>query len=138
MTTHRKIEREWWFGLRWLKLYRKKQQATENRLSRWGVLNEETRVGWSARGDVVPSFGATIGTTKEIEWKWGLGLRWLRLYGKTQQPAESRRSRWGVLIEEARLGWSAGGGAVPSFGATIGTTKKKEGKWHHGIRWLKL
>jgi hypothetical protein len=108
MTTHRKIEREWWFGLRWLKLYGKKQQPTENRRSRWGVLIEEARAGWSAGGDVVPSFGATIGTTKKIEGKWGLGLRWLKLYGKTQQPAESQRSRWGVLIEEARPGWSAG------------------------------
>ena len=26
-------------------------------------------------GDVVPLFGATIGTMKKIEGKWGLGLR---------------------------------------------------------------
>ncbi len=61
---------------------------------------------------------------EKIEGKWGLGLRWLKFYGKTQQPAESWHSQWGVLIEEARLGWSAGGDVVPSFGATIGTTKK--------------
>jgi hypothetical protein len=124
MTTHRKIDREWWVGLRRLKLYGNKQQSTESWRSRWGVLIEEARVGWSAGEDVVPSFGATIGMTKKIEGKWGLGLRWLKFYGKTQQPAESWRSQWGVLIEEARLGWSAGGDVVPSFGATIGTKKK--------------
>ena len=79
MTTHRKIEREWWFGLRWLKLYGKKQQPTENRRSRWVVWIEEARVGWSAGGDVVPSFGVTIGTTKKKEGKWHLGIRWLKL-----------------------------------------------------------
>jgi hypothetical protein len=73
--TYRKIERERWFGLRWLKLYGKKQQPTENRHSRWGVLIEEAQVGWSTGGNVILLFGATIGTTKKIEGKWGLGLR---------------------------------------------------------------
>jgi hypothetical protein len=47
-------------------------------------------------------------------------------------------SRWGILTEEARLGWSAGGDAVSSFGATIVTMKKIEGKWDLGLRWPKL
>jgi hypothetical protein len=42
------------------------------------------------------------------------------------------------LIEEAWLGWSAGGDVVPSFGATIRTMKKIEGKWGLGLRWPKL
>ncbi len=41
-------------------------------------------------GGVVPLLGATIGTTKKIEGKWGLSLRWPKIYGKTQKPAESR------------------------------------------------
>jgi hypothetical protein len=42
------------------------------------------------------------------------------------------------LIEEARLGWSTGGDVNPSFGVTIGTMKKIEGKWGLGLRWPKL
>ncbi len=64
MTTHQKIEREWWFGLRWLKLYGKKQQPAKNWRSQWGVLIEEARVGWSTGWDAIPLFGVTIGTTK--------------------------------------------------------------------------
>ncbi len=30
---------------------------------------------------------------KKIERKWGHGLKWPKLHGKTQEPAESRRSR---------------------------------------------
>ncbi len=75
MKTQQKIEREWWLGLRWPKLYGKMQQPTESWRSWWGVLGEEPRLGWSVGGDVVPSFGAMIGTTtKKREemgsWPW--------------------------------------------------------------------
>ena len=30
---------------------------------------------------------------KKIERKWGRGLKWPKLHGKTQQPAKSRRSQ---------------------------------------------
>ena len=71
-----------------------------------------------------PCWGGKMKTQRKIEREWWFGLKWPKLHGKTQQPAESQRSRCGVLIEEARLGWSVGGDVVPSFGATIGTTKK--------------
>ena len=47
--------------------------------------------GVECGGGVVTLLGATIGTTKKIEGKWGLGLRWPKLYGKMQQPAKSWR-----------------------------------------------
>jgi hypothetical protein len=42
-------------------------------------MREEARPRRSVGGDVIPSFGATIGMTKKIEEKWGLGLRWPKL-----------------------------------------------------------
>ncbi len=69
-------------------------------------------------------WGGKMKTQRKIEREWWFGLRWPKLHGKMQQPAESRRSQWGVLIEEARPGWSVGEDVVPSFEATIGTTKK--------------
>jgi hypothetical protein len=60
---------------------------------------------------------------QNIEEKWGLGFRWLKLNGKTQQPTKNWRSQWRVLIEEAHPWWSMGGGVIPLFGATIGTKK---------------
>ncbi len=75
---------------------------------------------------------------KKIERKWGRVLKWSKLYGKMQQPAKSRRSRWEVPIREARLGWSVGWDVVPFFGATIRSTKRIEGRWGIGLRWLKL
>ncbi len=58
---------------------------------------------------------------KKNERKWGRGLKWTKLYGKMQQPAKSQRLQWGVPIEEAQLGWSAGVDVNPSFGVMIGT-----------------
>ncbi len=72
--------------------------------------------------------GSLVGGAKwrqqKIEKEWWFGLKWPKLHGKMQQPAESQRSRWVVLIEETRPGWSVGRDVVPLFGATIGTTKK--------------
>ncbi len=65
-------------------------------------------------------------TQQKIEREWWFGLRWPKLHGKMQQPAKSQRSQCGVLIEEARPGWSVGGDVVPSFGATIRMTKNRE------------
>ena len=72
-------------------------------------------------------WGGKMKTQQKIEREWWFGLRWPKLHGKTQQPAESQRLRRGGLKEEARPGWSIGGDIVPSFGATIGTTKKSRG-----------
>ena len=41
---------------------------------------------------------------KKIERKCGHGLKWPKLHGKMQQPAESQRSRWGILTEDIRNG----------------------------------
>ncbi len=40
-----------------------------------------------------PCWGGKMKTQQKIEWEWWFGLRWSKLHGKTQQPAESRRSR---------------------------------------------
>jgi hypothetical protein len=124
MKTQQKIEREWWFGLRWPKLHGKTQQLAESRLSTIRGVDRRGTAGMERGGGRGTIVWGDDWNDKKIERKWGHGLKWPKLHGKTQQPAESRHSRLGVLIEEARLGWSVGGGIVPSFGATIGTTKK--------------
>jgi hypothetical protein len=68
--------------------------------------NNQARVGFTMRGvDRRGTSGVERGgghstivwgddwNDKKIERKWGLGLKWPKLHGKTQQPAESWRSR---------------------------------------------
>ena len=71
------------------------EDATTRRESAFIMRGVDRRgmAGVERGGDVVPLFGATIGTTKKIERKWGHGLKWPKLHGKIQQPAKSWRSQ---------------------------------------------
>ncbi len=46
---------------------------------------------WPCHGRF-PCWGGKMKTRRKIEREWWFGLRWPKLHGKTQQPAESRRS----------------------------------------------
>ncbi len=82
------------------------------------VLREDARPGWSAWGDVIPLFGATIGATKKIEGHGEMALGGRNFIGRNNnQPTVGVRG-WVEMVEETLPRLRAWGGVVPSFGAT--------------------
>jgi hypothetical protein len=82
------------------------------------VLREDARPRWSAWGDVVPSFGATIGATKKIEGHGAMALGGRNFIRRNNNQLTVGVRGWVEMGEEALPRWRAWGGVVPSFGAT--------------------
>ena len=83
-----------------------------------GDLREDAPLGWSAWGDVVPSFGATIGATKKIEGHGAMALGGRNFIGRNNNQPTVRVRGWVEMGEEALPRWRAWGDVIPLFGAT--------------------
>ncbi len=83
-----------------------------------GVLRDDARPGWSAWGEVVPSFGVTIGAKKKIEGHGAMALGCRNFIGRNNNQPTVGVCGWVEMGEEALPRWRAWGGVVRSFGAT--------------------
>jgi hypothetical protein len=136
MKTHRKIEREWWFGLRRPKLYGKTQQPTESRRSRWWGPERRCAAGVERVGGRRPIVWGDDWSDEKNRGAWCNGLRWPKLYWKKQQSTDSRGSRLGGDGRGGAAEVESVGGCRPIVWGNELKDKKIVGKkWGLGLRW---
>jgi hypothetical protein len=95
MKTHQKIEREWWFGLRRLKLYGKMQHPTKNWHLRWWGPERRCAAGVERVGGSRSIVWGDNWSKEKNRGAWCYGLRLSKLYWKKQQSTNSRGLRLG-------------------------------------------